>query len=98
MQLTCDTEITARGIEVTHKVLGKIATIERRDTGWFVFPYVFPPAERGATFKSLEAAEYYALALAHEMHALGLPKVKETPQGDVVRTYERDGASTGHGC
>lgn len=84
MNLTCDTELTERGVEVTHATLGKVATIERKleawgehkqhPAGWFVFPYVFPPYERGATFQSYQAAEFYALALAYEMVALGWPK------------------------
>jgi hypothetical protein len=35
---------------------------------WEVYPYGFPPYERLANFKSLQAAEFYALALAYEMH------------------------------
>jgi len=65
MQL--DTEITEKGIICSHKAMGQIATIKRTSAGWFVFPYTFPPSARSATFISLRAAEYYAVALAYEM-------------------------------
>jgi hypothetical protein len=55
------------GIECTHDVLGKVATIKREAAGWYVFPYRFPPCDHGKTFKSLHAATAYATALAHEM-------------------------------
>ena len=80
MSITLQTELTPRGIVCTHPTLGKVATIERKfekaEAGkWFVFPYAFPAYERGATFHSLQAAEFYAVALAHEMHETGaLPK------------------------
>ena len=58
---------TKDGIECSHDVLGKVATIKRETAGWYVFPYCYPPHERGATFKSLHAATSYATALAYEM-------------------------------
>jgi hypothetical protein len=71
--ITLETRYSERGIECEHEVLGKVATIERKfenGGGWFVFPYRFAPYERGATFKSLRAAEFYALALAYEMYEM----------------------------
>ena len=72
MTISLETNLTPRGIECTHPSLGKVATIERKFEEprgkWFVYPYVFPPYERGAYFESLRAAEFYALALAYEMH------------------------------
>lgn len=67
--ITLQTELTPEGITCSNSVLGKVATIIRQiDKGdWYVRPYSFPPYERGATFKSLAAAEFYAVALAHEM-------------------------------
>jgi len=70
--ITLETELTAAGIVCTHATLGKVATIAREfEAGaatWFVRPYTFPIYERGIHFASLRAAEFYALALAYEMH------------------------------
>lgn len=72
--ITLNSVLTTEGIEYSHPVLGKIATLKKdyptKGDGWFVFPYCFQPYERGATFKSLAAAEQYALALAYEQHEL----------------------------
>lgn len=77
--ITLTTELTPEGVVCTHHVLGKVATLRRSVTHvvngastvevpmWEVFPYKFPPIERAAEFKSLRAAESYALALAYEM-------------------------------
>jgi hypothetical protein len=72
MFITLQTELTAEGVVCTHETLGKVATIvpefnERHERQWYVRPYVFPPYERGAKFKSMRAAEYYAVALGYEM-------------------------------
>ena len=74
--IVLDTKLTEDGIVCSHPVLGKIATIyptgkfpdaPTPSTGqWYVFPYSFAPVERAARFDNLRAAEYYALALAHE--------------------------------
>ena len=86
--------IDERGdIVLTHRTLGKIATLQRfeqkhktcpaiqliaykGDSGWFVQPYALPIYERASVFKSRHAAEAYAVALAHEMVELGLPKAR----------------------
>lgn len=82
--IVLDTTLTDAGVECTHPVLGKVATITRtfapgKIAGmpdypagvWTVIPYRFPPYERGAWFHSMSAAEFYAVALAHEMHETG---------------------------
>jgi hypothetical protein len=69
--ITLTTELTPAGVVCENAVLGKVATIKRIiepvHSRWEVFPYAFPPSERTAEFKSYAAAEFYALALAHEM-------------------------------
>lgn len=66
--ISLNTELTPAGIVCSNATLGKVATIERKAGMWSVMPYAFPPYERtAAPFKSLRAAEYYVLALAHEM-------------------------------
>jgi hypothetical protein len=74
--ISLDTELTPDGIVCTHGTLGQVATIKHKttetgDVEWYVFPYSFPPYERGAFFKSLHAAEFYAVALGYEMAELG---------------------------
>ena len=70
-----DTTITERGIVCSHPVLGQIATLQREPVckhtadgspRWYVFPYSFAPWIWGKRFKSLHAAEQYAVALAYE--------------------------------
>jgi hypothetical protein len=71
--ITLGTELTPEGIVCDHATLGKVATIIRvfqssnQEAGWYVQPYKFPPYEMGKTFKSMRAAEFYALVLAYEM-------------------------------
>jgi hypothetical protein len=68
--ITLQTELTPDGIICSNATLGQVATIRRecKTAMWEVYPYGFPPYERLANFKSLQAAEFYALALAYEMH------------------------------
>lgn len=71
--ITLTTELTPDGVVCSNETLGKVATIVREFQGvmgdaWFVRPYGLPIYERGVRFKSYQAAEYYALAIAHEMH------------------------------
>ena len=70
--ITLTTELTKRGILCSHPVLGNVATIEPQfepdaKGKWYVFPYAFPPYSHGKSFNSLQAAEFYALAIAYEM-------------------------------
>lgn len=82
MHIVLDTELTPDGIVCRNATLGKVATIKRNAPGseaakqgpWYVFPYSYPPYERGANFHSLDGAKAYALALAYDMHTDGLPK------------------------
>ena len=73
--LTLTTKLTAEGIECSHEVVGKVATIKRElvnGNNWFVFPYRLTCYDHGKRFVSLEAAKTYALALAYETHENGL--------------------------
>jgi hypothetical protein len=78
MAMELNTELTIEGIECTSPVLGKVATIIRKlddeelPECWYVMPYQFEPYNRGVKFVSLDAAEYYAVALACEMVHLGM--------------------------
>ena len=71
--MNLETDLTPDGIVCTHKTLGKVATIVRDSKAghWFVRPYAMPCYEEngrklGVWFKSLRAAEYFALSLAYE--------------------------------
>jgi hypothetical protein len=59
------------GVEYSCPEMGKIASVYKdipdRAPGYYVFPYCFPPYEKGMTFQSGAAAEHYVHALAHEM-------------------------------
>ena len=82
MFLTLTTTLTPEGIECRHDVLGKVATIKRElvnGNNWFVFPYRLTCYDYGKRFVSLEAAKSYALALAYEMHEMGLVAAPARP-------------------
>jgi hypothetical protein len=65
--ITLGTELTPEGIVCDHATLGKVATIIRDGYSWYVRPHSFPPYEMGKSFKSMRAAEFYALVIAYEM-------------------------------
>lgn len=80
--ITLQTELTEDGTVCRHPVLGKVATIKAEEITiyddpskngrkWYVFPYTFPPYERGVHFNSHQAAEAYCVALAYEMYHNG---------------------------
>jgi hypothetical protein len=69
--ITLDTALKDEGVICTHPVFGAVAAIARRNGQWEVYPYSVPPVERVKRFKSYQAAEFYALALAYEMHERG---------------------------
>lgn len=64
------------GFTASNEFLGKIATIQRLEEAWTVYPYCFPIYERFGRFKeddgfvSLEAAKLFCEVIAHEMVAL----------------------------
>ncbi len=66
--ITLETQLTPKGVVCSHPVLGQVATISRdlaaRD--WYVMPYRFPPSTHAKHWDSMQAAEFYALALAYE--------------------------------
>ena len=73
--ITLQTNLTPQGIECSTEVLGKVATIVPVSCcdgrwEWKVQPYALPPYEWNmvADFRSLKAAEAYALALAFETY------------------------------
>jgi len=82
--IALNTELTAEGVVCRNDQLGKVATIQRdlKEDEWYVMPYAFPPYERQARFKSYKAAEFYALALAYEMHEERGDKVLPPTKGD----------------
>lgn len=65
MTMRLDTEQTANGIHCTHPVLGDVATIVFSD-GWQV-KHTMSHRLPELSFDTLEAAEYYALAVACEI-------------------------------